>query len=668
MSAKKILYQPKPASLNWVIASVVIVLVPHSQRFPLWVSFAVAGLLAWRYAGLHHGWYQPGRLLRTALALFLTGAIFKEYGTLLGRDAGLAMLASLTAMKFLEARNLRDFMLVVFLSYWLIAGDFFHSQSLGHGAYMVGATLLCTATLVQLNLDNQRTPRYSLRLAGTLLLKALPLMLIMYLLFPRIQGSLWGLPSDAYAGRTGLAEVMRPGSINQLSQSTEPAFRVEFEGDKPPNRDLYWRALVLWDTDGREWRQGKALPLERGKTINTGEAVNYTVTLEPNNKPWVMSLDRPASTPRNTYRKAGYVLQSKTLVRKRIRYDVQSRALYRTNNLSSTTRLRALALPDNTSDRVRGLAKQWQQTSKNDRGTVQKALHHIRNNEFVYTLKPPLLGQNPVDEFLFESRRGFCEHYATAFVTLMRAAGIPTRIVVGYQGGEYNETGNYMIVRQSDAHSWAEVWLPNEGWVRVDPTAAIAPERIELGFDAVRRLRSQGLPLGSLAPDVLRRAIELGFMARTWLRSRLLWDAVNLEWYRWVSDYGWSRQEKFLNFLGVHAPTWLGLFAGTVGGVVVVTFGIGWLMRRRKGPTEPSLVLYKKFCRKLEKAGLKRRPAEGPKDFAQRSSQRLPEIQNQIHAITSLYTKLRYGDGPKDLLEEMQKQLRLLKLPNTRVA
>lgn len=662
MSAKKILHQPKLTSLNWVIASVVVVLIPHSLRFPLWVSFAVAGLLAWRYAGLHHGWYQPGRLLRIALALFLTGAVFKEYGTLLGRDAGLAMLAGLTAMKFLEARSLRDFMLVIFLSYWLIAGDFFHSQSLLRGAYMVGATLLCTATLVQLNLDNERAPRYSLRLAGTLLLKALPLMLIMYLLFPRIQGSLWGLPSDAYAGRTGLAEIMRPGSINQLSQSTEPAFRAEFENAKPANKDLYWRALVLWDTDGLAWRPGVTLPIESSPTIKTGEAINYTITLEPNNKPWVMSLDRPNSVPKNAFRKPGYVLQHKTLVQKRIRYDMQSRALYRIDKLSGVTRQRALALPDNTSDRVNALAKQWRQVSTNDRGIVQQALEHIRNNDFVYTLRPPLMGRNPVDEFLFETRRGFCEHYATAFATLMRAAGIPARIVVGYQGGEYNETGNYMIVRQSDAHSWAEVWLPNEGWLRVDPTAAIAPERIELGIDAVRRLRSQGLPLGSLAPEVLRRAMELGFMARTWLRSRLLWDAVNLEWYRWVSDYGWSRQEKFLGFLGLHAPTWLGLLAGTLGGVVVLTFGIGWLMRMRKGPTEPSLILYQKFCRKLEKAGLKRHPAEGPNDFAVRSMQNLPEAEEQIQTITALYTKLRYGDGPRELLDEMKKQTRGLKL------
>lgn len=527
---------------------------------------------------------------------------------------------------------------------------------------MVGATLLCTATLVQLNLDKTRSPRYSLRLAGTILLKALPLMLIMYLLFPRLQGGLWGLPSDAYAGRTGLAEIMRPGSINQLSLSTEPAFRVEFKGDKPPNKDLYWRALVLWDTNGREWQPGRAIPLERGRTTKTGKAIDYTVTLEPNNKPWIMALDRPASAPKNTFRKAGYVLQSKTLVRKRIRYDVQSRALYRPNNLAPATRVRSLALPDNTSNRVRELALRWRQQARNNREVSQQALDHIRNNEFVYTLKPPLLGQNPVDEFLFETRRGFCEHYAAAFATLMRAAGIPARIIVGYQGGEYNAAGNYMIVRQSDAHSWAEIWLPNEGWVRVDPTAAIAPERIELGIDAVRRLRSQGLPLGSLAPDVLRRAVGLGFAARAWFRSRMMWDAVNLEWYRWVSDYGWDRQERFLNNLGVYAPTWLGLLAGTFGGITVLTFAIAWFMRLRKGPIEPALAAYQQFCRKLEKAGLKRRPSEGPNDFAKRCSTQLPKIKDQIQTITKLYTKLRYGDGQEELLDEMKKQTRQLKL------
>lgn len=642
-------------------------MLPHALRFPLWVVFAVAGLFAWRYAGLHHGWYQPPRILRIVLALLLAAAVFKEFGTLLGRDAGMAMLAGLTGLKFLEARSLRDYMLTVFLLYLLIAGDFLYSQSLAHGAYMILAATLCTATMVRLNLRQTRTPRFSLGLAGGMMLKALPLMLIIYLFFPRIQGGLWGLPADAYSGLTGLSERMSPGSINLLSQSTEPAFRVEFEGARPANRDLYWRAIVMWDTDGREWEPGNPLPLESGPTQLAGDINRYTITLEPHNKYWLVALDRPASIPSGARQLSGYLLRHRSRVYKRLRYDLVSRAISRPNSLSPVIRQRALALPPGLSGRVRSLAQKWRRRAQTDRDVAHAALKYFHDEEFIYTLQPPLLGADPVDEFLFSTRRGFCEHYAAAFVTLMRAAGVPARVVTGFQGGEYNPTGNYMIVRQSDAHAWAEVWLAGKGWVRMDPTAAIAPERVEFGIDAVRRLRSQGLPLGGLAPDILMRAIQLDFFANAWNRSRLLWDAVNLEWYRWVADYDWARQERLLNALGFYAPTWLGMFAGLAGAVVVIVFALAWFMRLRRGPVDPVLVAYLKFCRKLEKAGLQRRPAEGPKDFAQRSMQKLPAAEEQIQTITALYTKLRYGDGPNELLDEMKKKIWEFKLQGVRV-
>jgi transglutaminase-like putative cysteine protease len=637
---------------------------PHTLELPVWLSFAVAGLLAWRYAGLHHGWYQPGRIVRYALTLFLAGAVFKEYGTLLGRDAGLAMLAGLIALKFIESRTIRDYLLVTFLLYLMIAGDFFYSQSLAHGGYMVIATLICTAALVRLNQDHARPPAISFRLAGTMLLKALPLMLIMYLLFPRLQGGLWGLPGDAYAGRTGLSDSMNPGSINQLSQNTEPAFRVEFEGAVPPNRDLYWRALIMWDTDGREWRAGKLLPLESEAPGKFGEPVNYTITLEPSNKPWLVALDRPSTVPKLAFARSGYLIQGRSLVKKRVRYDMQSQPQQRTGKVIEVIRQRSLALPDNTSDRVRQLAATWRQQYGNDRDVVQAALRHFNQNEFVYTLEPPLLGQNPVDQFLFETRRGFCEHYATSFATLMRAAGIPARIVVGYQGGEFNEGGDYMIVRQSDAHSWNEVWLENEGWVRVDPTGAIAPERIELGIDAIRRLSNQGLPLGSLSPELLEQAMRLGTLARAWRSSLMLWDNVNLQWYRWISDYSFERQEKFLNQLGVYAPTWLGMLAGLLGAVAVLTFGFAWAMRIRRKPKDPVLVVYNKFCRKLARAGLTRKPSEGANAFAERSADTMPALAAHIMGIANLYNELRYGEGSQDLLEKMRRLVKEFDLPN----
>ena len=651
-------HHPDASALNWIIASAVVALAPLTLEFPLWLSFAVAGLFAWRYAGLHHGWYQPGRIVRYALTFFLAGAVFKEYGTLLGRDAGMAMLAGLIALKFIESRTIRDYLLVAFLLYLVIAGDFFYSQSLAHGGYMIIAVLVCTATLIRLNQDHARLPIVSFRLAGTLLLKALPLMLVMYLLFPRLQGGLWGLPSDAYAGRTGLSDSMNPGSINQLSQNTEPAFRVEFDGDVPANKDLYWRALVMWDTDGREWRAGKMMPLETGEPKKFGEPVSYTITLEPSNKPWLVALDRPSTIPKLAFPRSGYLIQGRSLVKKRVRYDMQSQAQQRTDKIGDVTRQRSLALPDNTSDRVRRLAASWRSQYVNDRDVAQAALRYFNQNEFVYTLEPPLLGQNPVDEFLFETRRGFCEHYATSFATLMRAAGIPSRIVVGYQGGEYNEGGEYMIVRQSDAHSWNELWLPNEGWVRVDPTGAIAPERIELGSDAVRRLSSQGLPLGSLSPELLEQAMKLGAMARAWRNSRMLWDNINLQWYRWISDYTFERQEKFLNNLGVYAPTWLGMLAGLLGGVALLTFAFAWAMRLRRRTRDPVVVAYNQFSRKLARAGIVRGSSEGAKAFSERVVLSFPGQIAAIDSITNMYNELRYGDGSEELLVKMQKLVR----------
>ena len=661
-------HQPDATALNWIITSAVIVMAPHTLEQPLWLAFSVAGLLAWRYAGLHHNWYQPGGIVRITLAILLAGAIFKEYGTILGRDAGMALLAGLIALKFIESRTIRDYLLVIFLLYLMVLGDFLYSQSLAHGAYMVLAVTLCTATLVRLNLDHDRVPQFSLRLAGVMLAKAIPLMLIMYLLFPRLQGGLWGLPSDAYAGRTGLSGSMNPGSISQLSQNTAAAFRVEFDGKVPEHNSLYWRAIVMWDTDGREWRVGARLPVETGQVIRYGRPVNYTITLEPSNKPWMVALDRPSTVPDIAFRKAGYLIQGRKLVQKRVRYTMQSQGQRHTNDLVDVTRRRALALPRNTSDRVKALAGSWRRQYVSDRGLAEAALHYFNQNGFAYTLQPPVLGNNPVDEFLFEARRGFCEHYATSFATLMRAAGIPARIVVGYQGGEYNENGDYMIVRQSDAHSWTEIWLKGEGWVRVDPTAAIAPERIELGFDAIQRLQDQGLPLGNLSPDMIRRAMKLGALASAWRNTRLLWDSFNLQWYRWISDYGWDRQEKFLNSLGVYAPTWLGLLAGLLGAVAVITFVIAWAMRLRRKPIDPAVAAYNKFNRKLAKAGLVRKPSEGANDFALRSSEKLPEQKQSIVAIASIYNELRYGESSKELLEKMQKLVREFEVPKGKAA
>lgn len=647
-------------STDTLIVASAVVLLPHLARLPPWLGAVLLALFGWRHLADHHRWYRPGRLVSFVLALVVSVAVFREYGTLLGRDPGNAMLAVLTGMKLLESRNLRDHMLVVFLLYLLTATNFLFQQSLIHGVYLVLATLAVTVAMARLN-QQQPTPlRTNIRLAAGLLLKAVPLMLVMYLLFPRIQGGLWGLPPDAFSGVTGLSEEVRPGSINRLSESEATAFRVEFRDESPPPRDLYWRALVLWDTDGRVWRPGARSAPDRATVAPGAAPVAYTITMEPTGKHWLPALDRPVSDAPGIFFSPGdHVLRSATPIHKRQRYGMRSSTDLVPSPLDPAQRDIALQLPVRTGDRVRALAVAWRALG-DDAAVVAAALRHFNREPFVYTLTPPLLGEDPVDEFLFDTRRGFCEHYAAAFATLMRAAGVPTRLVIGYQGGDYNAAGDYMIVRQSDAHAWTEVWLERRGWVRVDPTAAVAPERIELGIDAVRRLNERGVPLGGqVTGEALRRAIQANLLEAFWRSSRLYWDMVNQQWYRWVADYGEARQQDLLGLLGLYTPGWLGKFIGMLAAVLVTALVTAWALRFRRGAADPARRAYDRFCARLARIGLRRRAWEGAMDYAVRVRAARPDMAGPVAEITRRYIALRYArTGGTTGLVELRRAVR----------
>ncbi len=632
-------------ALHGLALSAAMACMPLATELPPWV-FAVLGLaLAWRYAHEYRGVRLPAWWLRTALLLLVVAGVYRHFGTLLGRDPGLALLVALLGLKCLELRTLRDHLLVLFLFYLVLAGGFLYEQGLLVGLWAAATVFLSLAVLVSINQLAELSVRQALGLAAGLVLRAMPIMLVLYVLFPRLSGALFGLPADAYAGLIGMPDTMRPGSLDLLSASDAVAFRVEFAGDVPPARALYWRGRVLTHTDGREWTlPSEGLPPDP-PLIAQAPPQRYTIHLEPSNKPWLFALELPGEVPADVRRAPGYALERPEPVRERLSYTLSSYTRYRTGALSDIGRAAALQLPAGLDPRVRALAERLRRKAAGvPRDVARAALGYFREEPFYYTLFPQRLGNDPVAEFLFETRSGYCEHYAAAFVTLMRAAGIPSRVVIGYQGGEYNLAGRYLIVRQSDAHAWAEIWTPDSGWERVDPTAAVAPERVEFGMDAIRRLREQGLALGEFSQTVLARALAHGWFARLMQRVHWYWDYANLSWYRWVAGYGEQRQRALLERLGLGRFDHLsqaGLIVLAIASLLLSFALASWYTGRRE--RDPVVRLYARFCRKLARAGLARAPHEGPLAFAARVRARRPELYTAVEDIIRRYVLLRYA-------------------------
>jgi hypothetical protein len=268
---------------------------------------------------------------------------------------------------------------------------------------------------------------------------------------------------------------------------------------------------------------------------------------------------------------------------------------------------------------------------------VRELLQMFREQEFVYTMRPPKLAANSVDEFLFSTRRGFCEHFASAFTFVMRAAGVPARVVTGYQGGEFNPLGGYLVVRQSDAHAWSEVWIDGAGWVRVDPTAAVAPERIERGLIGA-------MSASEPVPGRLRSESEI------WLQAGRAWDLVNDFWNERIVRCDTLRQMALLERLGFDDPDWrtlgLGLAASLAAFFVAVSVYLAWKFRRplRDWPAR----LHETAVRRLARRGLIAGRSEGPVAFLDRAAAACPDLAENLREIRTLYGALRYGPRPNE--------------------
>lgn len=606
---------------------------PHFRNLPLWVSLLVLVALGWRcLENLGKLGAFPKWLL---VLLVLVGGIgvFAEYWTIVGRDAGLALLTVMTALKFLESRRHRDMLILVFLCYFLIATHFLFSQSIIIACLMFATLIVTTATLVTLNQREESILLKELLHTSTrLVLLSIPLMLILFVLVPRVPGPLWGLASEQRGGITGLSEHMSPGKISNLIRSNEVAFRVDFESGLPPQSKLYWRGPVMAMYNGYRWSQAPRKELRRYTLTAADAAIKYTVTLEPNGKPWLLALDMPSKLLRNSVMTEDFQLISKKEINDLLRYQMESRLDYQFGVNESGDYLElTLEYPDNLNPATVELGKSMAALFESSEDIVNEVLKMFREEEFFYTLKPPILGKNGVDEFLFGSRRGFCEHYAGSFALLMRAAGIPARIVTGYQGGEYNRVGNYLIVRQSDAHAWTEVWIENQGWVRVDPTAAVSPDRIERGIDEALsdeissfRIRNRNPIFGNLLYS---------------------WDSLQHGWNDWVLNYDQRKQRNFLSQLELGIENWSDMVFALVFLLLTVTALFWLIVWYRERPPKPAAyeILFNRLLKKLSRRGFQKGPAEDTRSFLLRITQRDFPQRELLTNIVELYNRIKYG-------------------------
>ena len=615
-----------------LLLALAFVVLPHLNHTAWWATGVLVALWTWRFWLALTQRPLPPRFAMLPLLAAATLAVFAEHRTLLGRDAGVTFLLMLLALKLLEMRAKRDVFVVIFLAFFILLTQFLFGQSIFVAVLSLGAVLLLFFSLVSVNLaDNDLSAARKARLVAVVLLKAAPLALALFLLFPRLPGPLWGIPGDSGNARTGLSNTMTPGAIGRLLPSEEIAFRVRFASAQPPPPDqLYWRGPVLGLFSGRSWMplseadRPDAVPTEaRG---DARSVIEYTVTLEPHRRDWLFALEWPAESPAVTgvgddgsrLSRDGQLLAN-GLVIERVRYTLRSATRFSFGLNETPLSLRAWTqLPPGFNPRTLEYAAQLRQqvpgallSRDADLALVEAVLTRFRREPYRYTLEPPVLGRHSVDEFLFDTKAGFCEHYASAFVTLMRALDIPARVVTGYQGGEYNPIDGYLTVRQADAHAWAEVWLAGRGWTRVDPTAAVAPDRVEQtrGRAARERAAAGG---GTLAPAVFD----------LWRTLRLNAEALENAWNQWVLSYSPERQLALLRALGL-APDTRTLLVVFAVAVSVLLALLAWFSLRHRVQRDPLGEIVALLKERLLQAGVALPPHLGPRGM-------LPALKQQL--------------------------------------
>jgi transglutaminase-like putative cysteine protease len=618
---------------------------------PLWTTAIALACAGWRWLLATGRVPAPRprkgmRFLFGAITAVMVGAVLMSFRTLNGLAAGTALLVLMGALKLLESRTRRDDGIVIGVSLFLLLAAALGDQSLARvPLYLVLVWGACAALMLVAHPGSSLPVRAALRLSARALAMAIPLAAALFLFFPRLGGHFWALPGQGEA-TTGLSDSMSPTAIDELVSNYDPAFRVSFEGALPPPEARYWRGPVFSSFDGFTWRGGRRyVPTP---ITPAGEAVRYRVTLEPTYRNWVFALDTVDASPRhNIFIQHDRVLWRSEPVDSVLTYDASShlRTVSR-GPLSIAGRRYETGLPADRNPRALALARELRAQSRDDVDYSRRVLDWFRDSGLEYTLEPGQGALDSVDHVLFDSRRGFCGHFASAYATLMRAAGIPARVVTGYLGGEWNPAGRYLIVRQSDAHAWTEIWLDGQGWTRIDPTAVVAPERLSRGvYDVLSDDASLGISL--------RRA--------PWMvRMGQLWDGMNTWWRDQVLGFDIRSQLSFLRSLGIDSPDWRHLGWGFAGALVLWLAWVTSTLRRSVARVKPDRVAraWLKATRKLEKVAAPRAPGEGAMNYAARIATQHPHLAASVTAVAERYTRLRFGrEAANEDIAELEREV-----------
>lgn len=642
------------------------------NTFPLftdvspWISILTAGFLGWKCLYLWKGVKRPPRWLLYMMVAASTVGVFFTYGTIIGQEAASALLVVLTSAKLLETNRYRDAMIVIFTSYFLLMAHLLTSQSLLSTVYMATDVMLITSLMFQAHKADRRTSIRSLRPVMKLLALAIPVWVFLFVAFPRFSTGAWNLTQVKKAA-SGFSDSMNPGEVEKLVELDEPAFRVTFRSRLiPPMEVLYWRGAVLTDGDGLKWQRPKSERILRAASTprSTERArLDYEVSLEPAYRTWLFLLDYPEavsldsdSTSLRASERYGFVYETNRESLSRLFYEGVSTDLAPQQVSTPESLAPLLELPQDLDPRILALGRELRAKAEKSAGppaiadrVSNEILDWFVVQKFHYTKEPGAFtegsGSKQLATFLFERKKGFCEHFSAAFATLARAAGVPSRVTVGFHGGKINEFADYILVRSMEAHAWAEVWRddpnsPQQGrWTRVDPTSVIAPLRLQIGGDF--NLLEESLQ--SATPAEYQRRVASVF-ERLSIRFEFAWDAVQMKWNAFLNDYDFEFQQTLLDSFGLGNLPRLALAAIALVGVGLIVFALSFVVRRGTRKQDPLINEWRAFCRKLEKAGLEpKKFNEGPLDFAERASRQWPQQADQIRSLTILYCDLRYG-------------------------